>query len=242
MRKIVAAAFVAGLLMGAPVSHAAWPVFDASNYAQNVLQAARALEQIGNQVRSLQNEAQMLLNQARNLASLDYSSLGAITGAVSRITGLMNQAEGVLYDIGNVEQQFQRFYPSTYDRNTPDAQLVADARTRWERSVASFRHALQVQSEIVSSIEGDRQAMEALVDRSQGATGLLQATQAGNQLIALQIRQMAALQAMLASQGRAQALEQARQAESQEQAREQRDRFIGTEAPYVPERVRMFHE
>ena len=38
MRNIVATAVVAVLLAGAPASHAAWPVFDASNYAQNVLQ------------------------------------------------------------------------------------------------------------------------------------------------------------------------------------------------------------
>ena len=50
-------------------------VYDPSNYAQNVLTAARTLEQINNQITSLQNEAQMLINQARNLASLPYSSL-----------------------------------------------------------------------------------------------------------------------------------------------------------------------
>jgi P-type conjugative transfer protein TrbJ len=46
-------------------------VYDPSNYAQNVLQAARALQQINNQVTSLQNQTQMLLNQARNLVTLN---------------------------------------------------------------------------------------------------------------------------------------------------------------------------
>jgi P-type conjugative transfer protein TrbJ len=50
-------------------------VYDPSNYAQNVIQAARALDQINNQVTSLQNQTQMLLNQARNLANLPQSSL-----------------------------------------------------------------------------------------------------------------------------------------------------------------------
>jgi P-type conjugative transfer protein TrbJ len=45
-------------------------VYDPSNYAQNVLQAARALQQINNQVTSLQNQTQMLLNQVKNLTSL----------------------------------------------------------------------------------------------------------------------------------------------------------------------------
>jgi type IV secretion system protein TrbJ len=50
-------------------------VFDPNNYAQNVITAARELQQINNQITSLQNQAQMLINQAKNLASLPYSSL-----------------------------------------------------------------------------------------------------------------------------------------------------------------------
>jgi hypothetical protein len=50
-------------------------VFDPNNYAQNVLTAARALQQINNQITSLQNQAQMLINQAKNLANLPFSSL-----------------------------------------------------------------------------------------------------------------------------------------------------------------------
>ena len=44
-------------------------VYDPRNHAENILSAARALEQINNQITQLQNEAQMLMNQARNLAS-----------------------------------------------------------------------------------------------------------------------------------------------------------------------------
>jgi len=36
------------------------PVFDASNYAENMLTAARALTQINNQIQALQNQAVML--------------------------------------------------------------------------------------------------------------------------------------------------------------------------------------
>ena len=53
-------------------------VYDPSNYAQNVLQAARALEQISHQITSLQNQAQMLVNQTRNLTNLPYSSQQSI--------------------------------------------------------------------------------------------------------------------------------------------------------------------
>ena len=45
-RTSLAALVAASLAIGLPqAGHAAWPVFDATNYGQNVLQAARALEQ-----------------------------------------------------------------------------------------------------------------------------------------------------------------------------------------------------
>ena len=71
---LIGTAFVSLALTSAP-GRGQMLVYDPSNYAQNVLQAARALQQINNQITSLQNQTQMLLNQARNLTSLPYSSL-----------------------------------------------------------------------------------------------------------------------------------------------------------------------
>jgi P-type conjugative transfer protein TrbJ len=78
-------------------------VYDPSNDVQNVLQAARALQQINNQISSLQNQTQMLLNQAKNLASLRYSSLPAIEQSVSRTQQLLNQAQRLRYDISEID-------------------------------------------------------------------------------------------------------------------------------------------
>ena len=72
-----AAALGLGLAV-APLAHAQFTVFDPSNYAQNVLTAARTLESVNNQIRSLQNEAEMLIGQARSLANLPFSSLAAL--------------------------------------------------------------------------------------------------------------------------------------------------------------------
>jgi len=62
-------------------------VFDPNNYAQNVLNAARALQQINKQI-GLHNEAQMLRNQAKNLARLPFAAEArAVNSAVSEIAG-----------------------------------------------------------------------------------------------------------------------------------------------------------
>ena len=54
-----------------------------------MLTAARALQQVTNQITSLQNEAQMLINQARNLASLPYSALQQLQQSVQRTQQLL---------------------------------------------------------------------------------------------------------------------------------------------------------
>src|SRR3546814_3006739 len=50
-------------------------VHDPRNYAQNILTAARTLEQINNQLRQLQNQATSLINEARTLQGLPLTVL-----------------------------------------------------------------------------------------------------------------------------------------------------------------------
>ena len=74
---IAGAAPMFGVAAGAPAS-AQWIVFDPTNYVQNVLTAARELQQVNNEIQMLENQATSLMNQARNLASLPYSSLAQL--------------------------------------------------------------------------------------------------------------------------------------------------------------------
>ena len=81
----------------------------------------------------------------------------------------------------------------------------------------------------------------SLVSASQSSVGVLQATQAGNQLVAVQTRQLADLTSLLAAQGRAQALEAARKAEAEGQAQEQLRRFLANGQGTQSQTVQMFH-
>jgi P-type conjugative transfer protein TrbJ len=78
--------------LATPPSLAQVIVFDPNNYAQNVLGAARALQQINNQITSLQNQAQMLINQAKNLANLPFSSLRQLQSSIQRTQQLLRGA------------------------------------------------------------------------------------------------------------------------------------------------------
>ena len=224
----------------APPAAAQWIVYDPTNYVQNVLTAARTLEQINNQITSLQNEATMLINQARNLASLPYSSLQQLQQSVQRTQQLLQQAQNIAFDVQQIDQAFQQQYGNV-SLSATQQQLVADARSRWQNTVGGLQDAMRVQAGVVGNIDTNRAQMSALVGQSQGATGAMQATQAGNQLLALQAQQLADLTALLAANGRATALTEAERAAAAEQGREQRRRFLTPGSSYQPGNAQMFN-
>lgn len=215
-------------------------VYDPTNYAQNVLQAARALQQINNQIQSLQNEAQSLINQARNLASLPYSSLQTLQSSVQRTQQLLAQAQGIAHQVAAIDQAFKSTYAPA-GTATSDTDLIATAQARFKQSVQALEDSLKVQAGVVGNIDVNRSEMKALVDASQSASGALQATQAGNQLLALQAQQLADLIAAVAAQGRAQALETAQRVTAQDTGRENLRRFLNLGVRYQPATVSMFH-
>ena len=240
--------YIRRLLIGVALAFAPGPatgqmvVYDPSNYAQNVLQAARALQQINNQITSLQNQTQMLLNQVKNLTGLPYSALQAIDQSIVRTQQLLNQAQRIAYDTNQIDQAFGRSYPQSYPASTSSQQLAGDAQTRWQNALAAYQDALRVQAGVVQSLETSRSQTNGLLSSSQSATGLLQANQAGNQLIALQTRQLLDLTALVAAQSRAQSLDGARLAANQEQGRAQLNQFLNSSRGYQPQSVQMFHQ
>src|SRR3546814_225081 len=180
---LLAASFLSVPVALSPVmvqpASAQWIVYDPTNYVQNVLSAARALEQINNQITSLQNEATMLINQARNLASLPYSSLQRLQQSVQRTQQLLGQAQRIAYDVQQIDQAFTRIYGNA-SMSASDQQLVGQARERWQNTVGGLQDAMRVQAGVVGNIDTNRAEMSALIGQSQGATGALQASQAGH--------------------------------------------------------------
>jgi len=215
-------------------------VYDPSNYAQNVLTAARTLEQINNQITSLQNEATMLINQAKNLASLPYSSLQTLQQNVQKTQQLLSQAQGIAFNVQQIDQMFAQKYANV-SMSATDAQLVTDARSRWQNTVGGLQDAMRVQAGVVGNIDSNRTQMSNLVSQSQSASGALQATQAGNQILALQSQQLSDLVAVLSANGRASALTEAERAAAAEQGREQRRRFLTPGSGYQPGNAQMFN-
>ena len=237
---IAGAAFIS---ISAPISPASaqWIVFDPTNYSQNVLTAARALEQVNNQIQSLENEAKMLSNQAKNLASLPYSSLTQLQQSISQTEQLLSQAQRIAYSVSAIDQAFRETYPRSYSGSTSSTQLLAGAQARWLNSLSGFQDAMRVQAGAVQNLDSTRSQINALVSSSQSASGALQAAQSGNQLIGLQTTQLADLTAVMAAIARAQSLEGARTVANQAQAQQQLTNFMNYGAGYQPGSAQMFH-
>jgi len=241
LRAALTAGAALALAVASVPADAEWIVFDPTNFSQNVLTAARELQQVDNEIQSLENQATMLINQARNLASLPYSSLAQLEQSITQTEQLLLQAQRIAYSITAINQAFTQTYPQAYSASPSSQQLIAGAQTRWQNSLAGFQDAMTVQAGAVQNLDSTRTQINALISSSQSAAGALQAAQSGNQLVALQTRQLADLTGVMAAIARAQSLEGARNVENELQAQQQLATFLNYGPGYQPGSAQMFH-
>lgn len=239
MKTRLALSLVIALGLSQPA--AAITVFDPSNFTQNLLTAVRTLEQINNQIRQLQNEAQMLSNDAKNLRGLNYNASGRLQSTLATTNRLIQQAQGLAYEVSQADSTFARLYPEAYAGTVSGSRMAADSRARWSNSLQALRTSMQMQAQAAQNFAVDESVLTDLVAQSQGAVGSLQATQATNQLLALQARQSIQAQQLQITQGRAAALEQARTVAAEERAREVRQRFHSDSTRYTPFAVNFYN-
>jgi P-type conjugative transfer protein TrbJ len=228
------AASIGGTFALAPAPAAAIPVFDATNYTQNMLQAARALEQVNNQIRSLQNQAGMLRNMARNLERIDFPQLRQISASLERIDALMGEAQAIGFRADEMEQRFRTMFPGSLERVLKGDARAAEAKARLDAALDSFGHSMRVQAEVVSNVRADAELLSELSKRSESAVGSLQAQQATNQLIALSTKQQLQLQELMAASFRADSIERARRIQAEAEAKAATRRFLGSGKAYTP--------
>lgn len=221
------------VLTTSPPAHAQITVFDSGNYSQNILTAARTLQQINNQIRSLQNEAQMLINQSKNLTRIDFPELQQLTTRLQAIDRLMGQAQGIDFKVDGLDDQFRKLFPQQFDAALKRDQQVQNARARLDTAMAGFRRTMGVQAQVVENVATDAAALNALVARSQGAEGGLQVSQATNQLLALVAKQQFQIQNLMAAQFRAETTEAARRAQESLEARGRTRKFLGSGSAYT---------
>jgi len=222
----------AGVLISGASPSPALTVFDPSNYQQNLLSAARALEQINNQIRSLQNQAEVLLRMDRNLASLGTTISPDLQRTLADLRSQIQSGEGIALRLQETQSSYDEIFPGQVSAALSSDDMLRNAKTRWEEEYSAFRRSALVQGQIADSMETDARLLDDALASSRSAVGALEATQAGNELTGLNVKQSLALQGLLAAQARAETLTRARDLATEDEARQRFKSFVGTGSAY----------
>ena len=208
-------------------------VFDPLNYKQSILSAVRSLQQINIQIMNLTKQTQMLINSTKNIISAPGNITTQLRANVDEITRLMNQASGLTFKVGITANQFQSAYPLQYSNGISVDRLRQDANSRQNNTYAALNQALLVQSQSVEALNGDGASLSTVMGRSSTAIGGLQAQQASNELLGLQVRQNMQTQALMATEARASVLRDAQRLASEAESVERFKQFIGNGQAYA---------
>lgn len=212
---------VAGLLTTAAPASAQQIVFDPRNHLENALQAARQLES--------------LANEARSLAASPYSHLPGSSQSLRDMAELARSVRGLATSVTGLERQFESLYPG--DLTGADAlRLLEQSEARTANARRTAEDLARTAAEL-ERLGGSREArLAGALGASQTAQGQTAAVQSTNQLLAVLAEDLAALRTLMLAQSRLMAEATAREAAdraSGEAARRQRWAGGGT-APATP--------
>ena len=211
--------------IAAQPAQAQMAVIDPSNLIQNALNAARALQQINNQVTQITNQIRQLENDAKNLTRLGNTFAPDIMAKLREMDALLNEARGLALKVSETRAALGSLYTGDY-RGTDVAARAQAAARQVDAARSALQTSLLLQAQVTEQLRSDENTLQALSDASANATGALSAQQATNELLAFQAQQSMRLQALLVAESRAEALERAREMEVRAQARAQHDHFF----------------
>jgi len=236
-RTLIAVPVAAGVLVSCvPQSAAQLVVFDPSNYQQNLLTAARALEQINNQVRQLQNQALMIVRMDQNLQRLGSTISPDLQRTLSDIQAQLRAGDGIALRLQATQNGYGQLFPGQVATALSSDNVLRNAKSRWDEEYAGLKRAALLQAQIADSVDTDTRLLGDAMARSRDAAGALEAAQAGNELTALSVKQALALQSLLAAQHRAETLSRARDLATEDEARQRFKSFVGTSSAYAASR------
>ncbi|MFT3727841.1 MAG: hypothetical protein QM759_08470 [Terricaulis sp.] len=170
-------------------------VFDPTNYAQNILQASRALEEIHNQIQQIEQQAHMLAQNPLQLSP-------ELSQSVSKARELFSAAQGLSFEVNQLSGQLKTLYPNTFaDFNLAD---VGSHTAQWlSEDRAAVTRAMQAEAQAANNLQVTQTQIDRALQSSGAAQGQTGAVQASNQLLGVQASQLAQIQTLLMAQSRA---------------------------------------
>lgn len=219
----IAAGLLAFALAAAPAQPArAITVFDPTNYAENLVQASRALEQIHNQIQQIEQAAHMLTQNPLQLSP-------ELSADIQSARQLFSQAQGIAFDLHKVGDDLRALYPDQWDQmNLGDMLAQSDRWLAQDRQ--SIQTAMEAEARAAQSIEQSQSQIDRALQSSSGVEGQTGAIQASNQLLGVTASQLAQIHALLIAQGRALETERMERVAREQRASEIQRRAFPTQS------------
>ncbi|MEQ9587291.1 MAG: hypothetical protein RJS97_05015 [Parvibaculaceae bacterium] len=190
-------AFLAMNLVFATPSHAI-PVFDAANYAQNLLTALRTLQVVAQQATQLSNQVRQIENQAAMLRTIDINTAVDLAGQLNILTETYSRAGEIFYKADQITAQMRQMYPDADQLlNFPD--IENNARAYRNRAKQLAQYSAEVHAAVLENSPQTQARVLRLINASNSAAGQTAATQAGNQLLGTLSGQLTELVSVLAA-------------------------------------------
>lgn len=157
-----------------PDAQATFPVFDASNFTQNVRTAVaqlRALEQRLQMIRNQIDQYRWMLDQIRPLKDPTLRDLTRLLGDIDR---LLRRTRGLLYNHPEADEKFKKTYPAF----EASEDLRADEMKRAETTLETLRATLLATRRMGKTFRPSQGTLARMKAQALGAQGHLEAYQA----------------------------------------------------------------
>lgn len=176
-------------------------VLDPANLAQNILEVIHLIQSNVNEAAMIANQIQSLENELRNLELLPFDIIQDFSSQLQTLFTTLGSIDGLMQHLSDLEAQFDEAYPdfSQSFSPVPGYTIAADTLQRLERTRDMVKGSLKASAQVLDSLPSNEAQLTELMMSSQGAVGILQAAQAGNQITASVASQLIGLNAQLAS-------------------------------------------
>lgn len=198
-------------------------VFDPTQFAQLLLDYAVQAEQLTQEVLAVEELVIQTGHWANALKNLDFTVLPIVGGAFGGLMEIYANAQEIFFNAAVIKEQFEELWSPFHGVKLDPDEYFAKGWD-WNEAVREAHWvAMQQQAHMTISVDTSHLAMTQALQHSYAAVGPLQAAQAGNQLMGVQIAQQNETNALLASMAQAQGTEAMLQAAGRDQALQRLD-------------------
>lgn len=218
MKHLLTTIAIGGSLMTCALPHDAFaelPVIDLSNLQQSTLTAARTAQQIENQIEQIRNQVRSL----QTFSPDSFSPVNAICQSnMNELNGLLADVKGISFELNRIDSQFDQLFPEgKWDQI--DSSRYQDYYRDWNRELSDAAKVSMKSQSVIQRSQAYNNEAAAILNRSAGADGQVRQIQATNQMLGIVAGQLDGLTQTLSFNARVSATAAASAAQKDEAER-----------------------